>query len=211
MKTPYPDMVTRAFRKCSSCRSRRSRCLGWRLQLRDATAIEFRDFEIDGRHVFARIQCDFSTTRADGGRHLHDWQPQPCSASTCAIEIFELTNGLVGRHHHDLANPRQPGPVWHLQLGGAGDDHRWLDVPRWPTVPMDPVLVIELAVYSFFNDTWNDLSSSNPWRRIIKNSEILLLPHYHMRLQEYMNQEGRADSWLAYQCNRRGGWDPRPA
>ena len=210
LKAPYEDMVARAFTKCASCRRRRPRCLGWHLRLRDATAVEFRDFEIDGRRVFAKIQGDFSTTRSNGNRRLHEWQPQPCYTSTCAIEIFELTNKLVGRHHHDLANPGQLGPVWHLQLGGSGADNRWLDVPRWPIIPMDPVLVIELAVYSFFNDTWNDLCSGNPWRKIIKNSEALMLPHFHTRLREYVNQEGRADSWLAYQCNRNSDWDPRP-
>ena len=212
IKTPHRDRVKRAFKKCLSCRKNRNKCVGWRLSLRDATAIEFRDFQIRKRRVFARLEGVFSTERSKPPRGVDCWQLQPCGASSCAIEVLELANRRpVARHHHDLANPGQNGPVWHLQLGGAPvNDHR-LDVPRWPIAPMDPVLVIELAVYSFFNDTWKELRSSNPWRRIIKRSEDLLLPHYHTRLQEYRAQEDRADSWLAYQCNLTGAWKPRPA
>ena len=211
LKTPYQDTIALAFTRCASCRGRRTRCAGWRLSLTEATTIEFRTFEVKGRHVYARISGTFSTQRSHPARGLDNWRSQPCGISTCAIEILELPDSmLVERHHHDLAWSGQPGPVWHLQLGGASTDNRWLNVPRWPSAPMDPVLVIELAVYSFYNDNWNELRSSNPWRRIIKRSEDLLLPHYGERLQAYRSQADRADSWLAYQCNVKSDWNPRP-
>ena len=215
VKTPYQDMVAGAFKKCPSCRKsrrRRNKCLGWHLRLEGRTAIEFRDFEVNGRRVFARVEGVFSTERSDSDRSLDGWRLQPCSISTCAIDVRILSNKKsVERHHHDLANPAQPGPVWHLQLGGARARDRWLDIPRWPMAPMDPVLVIELAVYSFFNDTWKDLRSSNPWRTIIKRTEALLLPHYHDRLHKYLTQGTGIDSWLAHQCNIEGDWNLRPA
>ena len=211
IKAPYEDRVRRAFKGCQSCRGKRKACRGWCLSLKGASAVEFRDFEIRGQRVFARLDGVFSTERSTP-QDMDDWQLQPCGTSSCAIEVRELSEGkLVARHHHDLANRGQNGPVWHVQMGGApARDHR-LDVPRWPIAPMDPVLVIELAVYCFFHDTWKSLRTSNPWRRIVKRSEDLLLPHYQMRLAEYRAQEDCADSWLAYQCNIDGAWEPRPA
>ena len=210
LKTPYQGMIARGFRKCQSCRKsrkKRKKCLGWHLQLRDATAIEFRDCKVDDRRVFARVRGVFSTKRSDPDT----WQVHPYRTSSCAIEVREFpTRELIERHHHDLANSSQPGPLWHLQLGGSPAKDRWLDIPRWPIAPMDPVLVIELAVYSFFNDAWNQLRSTNPWRDIIKRSEKLLLPHYRDRLHEYLTQGTGVDSWLAHQCNLTSGWDPRP-
>ena len=151
LKGPYQDMVALAFNKCASCRKKQTKCTGWHLSLTGAAVVEFQAFKIDSHRLTARIEGSFSTQRSNPARRLDDWHPHPCRISTCAIDIFELPDSeLVGRHHHDLAWPAQPGPVWHLQLGGAGADNRWLDVPRWPIAPMDPVLVIELAVYSFF-------------------------------------------------------------
>ena len=211
VKTPHQDMVERAFKKCSSCQRNRNQCMGWHLCLRDATAIEFQHFPIRGYYVFARLQGVFSTTRSKPARRLDRWQSEPCSISSCAIEVFELgSRELVGRHHHDLANPRQNGPLWHLQMGGAPVNNQRLGVPRWPIAAMDPVLVIELAVYSFFNDAWGELRSTNPWKRIIKRSEELLLRHYYDRLHQYITRGTGIDSWLAHQCNIAGGWNPRP-
>ena len=211
LKTPYQGMITRGFTKCQPCRKsrkKRKECLGWHLQLRDATAIEFRHCKVDGRRVFVRVEGVFSTERS----HRDSWHLHPCRTSSCAIEVREFpTRELIERHHHDLANSAQPGPRWHLQLGGAPAKDRWLDIPRWPIAPMDPVLVIELAVYSFFNDTWKELRSTNPWQGIIKRSEKLLLPHYRDRLDKYLTQGTRIDSWLAHQCNTTGCWDPRSA
>ena len=212
LETPYRDMVKGAFERCPSCRKSRNGCLGWYLRLKGAAAVEFRHFQVRGNWLFVRLQGVFSTRRPKAARRLDAWQPQPCGVSSCAIEVCEVGSGkLVARHHHDLANVGQIGPVWHLQMGGApAKDHR-MDVPRWPVAPMDPVLVIELAVYSFFNETWKELSSINPWRNIIKRSEQLLLPHYRDRLNEYLTQGTGIDSWLAHQCNYMSGWDPRPA
>lgn len=208
IKTPY--QIANGLKKCQSCRKsrkRRQRCSGWHLQLRDATAIEFRDCTVDGQRVFVRVQGVFSTERSDPD----SWEEYPCHISSCAIEILSFPAGeLIERHHHDLANPAQAGPLWHLQLGGAPAKNRSLDIPRWPIVPMDPVLVIELAVYNFFNDAWQDLRSTNPWRDIVKRSEGLLLPHYCERLHQYVTRGTGIDSWLAHQCNVAGGWDPRP-
>lgn len=211
IRTPHQDRLTRAFTKCLSCRKSRRKCLGWDLSLKDDTAIEFRDFEIRRRRVFARLEGVFSTVRSRPSRRLDDWNSQPCGASSCAIVVLELANGgVIARHHHDLANQGQHGPVWHLQMGGGSTSNHQFDIPRWPAVPMDPVLVIELAVYSFFRETWESLRSSNPWRHIIRRSEGLLLPHYYTRLREYCDGSPDAHSWLEYQCNVTGSWDPRP-
>lgn len=148
---------------------------------------------------------------------MADWQLAPAGKATYAIELRKAVDDvLCARQHLDLANPDQHGSVWHLQLGGlatGGLRHKeleWLDVPRWPALPMDMILVLELVIYNFHNEDWLELRRMNPWRRIVKNSELLMHRCYFERFREYCNRREADDSWLAYQCNRTSSWKPRP-
>ncbi len=145
------------------------------------------------------------------------WQRAPVADATFPIELRKIANDeLCARHHLDLANLDQPGPVWHLQLGGlaAGvqrhKELEWLDVPRWPALPMDMILVLELAIYNFRNSDWLELRKTNPWRDIVKRSEQLMHRRYLERLKEYWDRQEAGDSWLAYQCNQTSDWNLRP-
>ena len=125
LKTPDQGMMARGLRKCQSCqkksKKKRKNCLGWHLELRGVTAVEFQHCNVDGRRVFVTVQGVFSTERSDP----ENWKMRPCCTSSCAIEVREFQTGdLIERHHHDLANPKQPGPLWHLQLGGAPAKNR---------------------------------------------------------------------------------------
>lgn len=224
------EALKRSFRRCTSCRRKpgNKKCLGWEFNLLGNNAIYLRQTQIGGRWVQAVVTGTFEFKRTSKDI------PRPVRAS-CALEIWRFSeeegriaeDAPYSRHHLDLANRGQPdsgvshdqlGPVWHLQLGGLHSrggrmPNEWLDVPRWPSLPMNFILVMELAIYSLFPEAWQDLRLRNPWRDIVKRSERLMITDYRERLCEYFEQHLRDEperaSWLSFQCNRTGGWDPR--
>ncbi len=219
--SPISDETVRnTLRQCQPCRGKRPnprKCRGWRGSFRGNRAVVI-PFTIGKNDVVATVGGEFSFERRTASKKLSDWQSAPAAHATFWIEIKKaVSDELCARHHIDLANPSQLGPVWHLQLGGlaSGEQrHReleWLDIPRWPTPPMDMVLVLELAIYNFRNEHWRNLRTSNPWRDIVKRSERLMHRHYLDLFNRYRNQQEAGDSWLAFQCNQTSNWDPRPA
>jgi hypothetical protein len=214
------EMVKSSLRRCKSCKKGVSgkRCSGWLIELLHNKAIHF----VPTRHkegswlrgvVTGRFRAEVS--QKDRLRHVE---------ATCAIEVWKISektwmleeDGPCTRHHLDLANPGQDGPAWHLQSGGLHSNrgsmpYEWLDVPRWPSLPMNLILVMELAVYSLFPEKWQELRTTSPWRDIVKRSELLMMADYRAHLNGYFNQHSREDpehaSWLSFQCNRTGGWD----
>ena len=203
---------------CQPCRGKRPnsrKCQGWRGTFHETTAVEI-PFTISRNEIVARISGHFSFERRTPPKRLAGWQSAPASSASFAIELRRVANNdLCARHHIDLANPSQAGPTWHVQLGGLATGERrhkeleWLDVPRWPALPMDMVLVLELAIYNFCHERWKELRATNPWRDIVKRSEELMHSHYLERLSKYRNQKEAGHSWLAYQCNQTSDW-PRP-
>lgn len=212
------ESVQGSLVRCQPCRGKKPssrKCQGWRGTFHETTAVEI-PFTISKNEVVARVSGQFSFERGTPPKKLASWQSAPASRASFAIELRKVANNdLCARHHIDLANPSQAGPTWHVQLGGltAGERrHReleWLDVPRWPALPMDMVLILELAIYNFRHERWKELCTTNPWRAIVKRSEKLMHSHYLERLSKYWNQQEASHSWLAYQCNQMGDW-PRP-
>jgi hypothetical protein len=86
------------------------------------------------------------------------------------------------RWHFDICNPGQPGPVMHLQFGGRENvvraDDEALKLPRWNTMLMDAVLLIEAVTANFFHDIWVAKIRDNPtFRTHVKSSEQLCYPY----------------------------------
>jgi hypothetical protein len=162
-----------------------------------------------------RLECDLDFTSKVAAKE-RDWTAAPFCACTVAVELYEPgTDNLLVRQHLDLANPGQPGTVWHLQLGGKpahGDkpDTMWLKVPRWPIMPTDFILIVEFVLFSFFPDVWRGVAASSPWRDHVKVAEQLVLTHYRNRLNKYFDVSTTASSWLAAQENAPDIWNPRP-
>ncbi len=219
-KSPISDeTIRRCIVSCQPCRKGTAtsrKCLGWRGNFNANTAVVI-PFVIDRNELVATVTGEFSFEQRIAPKRMAGWQFAPTAKATYAIELRKVIgDDLCARHHIDLANPDQDGSVWHLQVGGlaAGDQRhrelRWLKVPRWPALPMDMVLVLELAIYNFRNEQWLELRKTNPWRDIVKRSEKIMHTHYFERFKEYYSRQEAGDSWLAFQCNRTSGWSPRP-
>ncbi len=199
------------FARCKPCRDGRSRnCSGWSIEGR----FDFRQCEIKKNYIYPVVVGRFSTAGNPSPEQADRWLERPVSEASCAVEVWSLRDHkMLARHHVDMANRQQHGPVWHVQYGGKSSGgerscNEWLDLPRWPTVPMDIILTLELVAYNFFHEEWKRLCKRGSWRGVIKRTEGLILGHYYRRMGSYHNQEGAGHSWLAYQCNSE--WNPRP-
>ncbi len=209
------DTVDSCFQRCQSCKakSRKSpkNCKGWSFSFRGANALKFKQVDLAGHLYSVQLTAILDCRRQTGV----DWSTKPFARCNPALEILDVAGSVVSRQHVDLANEGQPGPVWHLQLGGLPSvgprpplEH--IDVPRWLCMPFDFVLMAELVLHGFFPEQWKAVRSRTEWRMLITESERHLLSHYADRLAGYCGQRRQSPSWLADQCNQASDWNPRP-
>lgn len=209
-----------ALTPCRSCRSRQRSsthraCRGWHFSAWGRHGVVFSPTPSDqGPSIRATLEGTFSTVRPESWSG--DWRSSPSAECTAAVTLHDaLTDRFLCRQHLDLANPKQPGSVWHLQLGGVhggGDKEalRSIAMLRWPTSPIDFLLALEMCLFLFHGEAWEDIRRRDPWRSNVKSSEDLVLSHYADALRQYRSQDGFAHSWLSAQCNRSGSLSPRP-
>lgn len=201
---------------CAPCgRNRPSKCLGWEVEVAPATPLEFAPTTYRGRLVRVDL-CARSDFRRSSAEKDAGWEARPTAQSSVALNIFiDDSSDPVERHHVDLAEPRQSGPLWHLQAGGNPSGYEkfgttWLKVPRWPLPPADLTLVCEIVVMNFFEDSWQRLSEDGRWVNLVQRAEDLLLTGYSSHLSRYLTH-GRAGSrdstWLSMQTEDR--WSTR--
>jgi hypothetical protein len=205
---PDEGVIRQWVKKCRPCDRRKGpkRCLGWSTTV-ERDLLRFGPVQTTGRppvQLSLSAQCSFS--RPQPGR-ANAWEEKPLASSVATVEIFDLENNLIERHHLDLANSGQPGPIWHLQYGGNPASGipplptSWLKPPRWPLPPMDLTLMIEFLVYSFFPDRWEELNGRGEWLRLVRDAEQLVVSHFAKRMNEHFGRDlGKRDrTWLMVQ------------
>jgi hypothetical protein len=204
---------------CAQCRKGRGpkHCCGWCVSIGTEQALVFELAEYKQRLVRPLLHgtCDFRRPRAGTGE---DWEDAPLARSTVVVLLFEGTEieQPRERHHLDLANERQPGPVWHLQLGGnpSGYDKfatSWLGPPRWALPPADLVLVAETLAFNFYPAAFAELNRDGDWVRLVQSAEDLVLTHYRRQMERHFRRGSARDStWLAAQDNEALLLNPRP-
>ncbi|HWW68266.1 MAG TPA: hypothetical protein VNY83_09825 [Solirubrobacterales bacterium] len=182
--------------------------------------LSFRPFFVDG-HDPVRIDLsgDVSFQRPRPER-ADDWRARPLLKSTVTVELVDhASEELLERHHHDLANSGQEGPVWHLQYGGNPADSTkplptsWIDPPRWAVPPMDLTLLAETIVYNFFRAEWEELNRRNEWVTLILDAEQLVMSHFAGHMQAHFGRDRSLvdRTWLTAQDNILSGLNPRPS
>jgi hypothetical protein len=220
---PDDEFLGQCVESCEPCRKdgRPKRCCGWHTVI-DRKVLSFGPLTYGGdRQIRLELSADCDYRRLAPGRQPA-WGKSPLGASVITLEVFGVeAEKLLERHHLDLANagsPGQAGPVWHLQMGGnpAGSvdptETGWLDLPRWPTAPMDLTLAIEFLAYSFFPEKWVQLNDRGDWFRLMVGAEQLVVSHFAEHMADHFRREAdnRDRTWLAAQDNESGAFDPRP-
>lgn len=106
-----------------------------------------------------------------------------------------LTERVMLRCHFDLANLKQSGPTYHLQIGGnpRAGEYCWypkeLDLPRFPHQPLDLVLLCQLVVANFFPDEYQVIRQDTSWRWAITTAQKYLLEAYHTKCLDAIRNE----------------------
>lgn len=215
---PDEGLIRQCVRRCSACERDKGakRCLGWQTVV-DRGVLALGPVTYVGQsplRLEVSATCSFQRSapaRAD------KWRKRPVASSTVVLEIFDIeSDGLLERHHLDLANRDQRGTAWHLQYGGnptAGVPDlptSWLREPRWPVAPVDLILLLELVAYNFFPDAWARLNEDGEWLHLIWAVEDLLVSHYARFIDAHFacRADLREGTWLGVQDNSR--FDPRP-
>jgi hypothetical protein len=108
-----------------------------------------------------------------------------------APAVLERLDFVLGRvmvrYHYDKANEEQPGPDYHLQMGGNSRDeglcwlHEGVAIPRVAHSPRDLVLACEELVANLY--TPDHVSIQDPtFAHTIKVSQEALLASYYARV-----------------------------
>lgn len=94
------------------------------------------------------------------------------------------TGRVMMRVHFDFANPEQPGPQYHLQVGGKSwpEELHWfpksLAVPRLLHMPVDLTLASELVGATFYQTAFKSIRREPSWRGARRVSQEYLLRRY---------------------------------
>lgn len=218
---PDDGMLHHCVHQCGPCGKKDDikRCTGWETIV-ERGLFSFRPYTAAG-HDPVRLELSAMTSfRREKPEHGNNWQKRPIASSTVTLEIIDVkTEALLERHHHDLANLNQTGPVWHLQYGGnpAGGELEklptsWLSPPRWSELPMDLTLLADAIAYNFFSEEWEKLNADGAWVNLIVETEQLVVSHFAEHIHAHFTRPPthRDRTWLAAQDNRAGGMNPRP-
>ena len=106
------------------------------------------------------------------------------------------------RLHFDLANPGQPGPKYHLQVGGVPGEnglcwfHPSLNLPRVAHPPTDLVLICEMIASNFFPEQYRSIRTDPIWWRAVRDTQRSLLLEYFRRCHETVASEQSGQSLL---------------
>lgn len=154
----------------------------WTTQIARERPIRFeRTQDKDGSDITISLSAD---------RIAVDQSDQQCPPFTnldVAIAITNVQGEPVSRWHLDRANAGQPGPLFHLQMGGHlpgfRDRELPIAVPRWCHPPMEIGLLCEVISANFFADKWARWIREDPaWCRAIRELQRLCYSAYVNRL-----------------------------
>lgn len=105
-------------------------------------------------------------------------------AQTTVDRIDPDKGRVLLRLHFDLANPKQQGPKYHMQVGGNAQDDEvhWfpqvLSVPRLVHMPVDLTLATELVAATFYPDEYKRFRREASWKSSRQVSQAHLLHSY---------------------------------
>ena len=184
------DISTRQGRKELTVRP-------WGFLIEPSQPLRFIDTEVDGVRVRPDVflRCFWETDPADEPTELSVvirvwcldegfYFREKWDAEEIRNEIRSDSGRVMLRVHFDLANEDQPGPRYHMQVGGKAhnDEMCWfpegLAVPRVPHMPLDLVLAAELVAATFYKDQYDDIRREPSWRGARRASEGHLLKGY---------------------------------
>ena len=169
----------------------------WGFEIDPANPLRFRDTDIDDLKVRvdlflaaywaenpAEVPSDLRVVIRVWSLDPHVYFREQWDAARLEHECSPQNGRVMLRLHFDLANPNQPGPRHHLQVGGnaQSEELHWfpksLSVPRLIHMPMDLVLASELIAATFYPDEYRKIRRERAWKGSRNVSQQHLLKGY---------------------------------
>jgi hypothetical protein len=129
-----------------------------------------------------------------------------------APQIEDMLEGLgkrvMLRVHFDLANSTQPGPKYHIQVGGIQGQnelcwfHPSLNLPRIAHPPTDLVLICEMIASNFFPEQYRTIRTDPIWRGAVRDTQRSVLQEYFHRCHEAVVSDQHDQSLLDQLWNK---------
>lgn len=169
----------------------------WGYSIHPSEPLKFKPTQVDG----LRLRVDLCTKAlwdaepaekpAHLGVVLRVWSLDPqiyFRDNWDSSELSDATNPEIGRVmlrvHFDLANTGQPGPQYHVQVGGKAwpEELHWfpqaLAVPRLVHMPVDLTLAAELVAATFYKRDFEKIRREDSWKGSRNISQRHLLDQY---------------------------------
>lgn len=189
---------TKQYHHESTRQGRRERPVRpWGFRIEPDEPLRFKDIEVDRVRLQPdlSIRCFWATDPAEKPVELSVVLRVWCldedvyfrekwDAPEIRNEIRPDHGRVMLRLHLDLANENQPGPRYHMQVGGKAQDGEmhWfpegLAVPRVPHMPLDLVLAAELVAATFYKEQYDNIAREPSWKGARRASEEHLLKGY---------------------------------
>ncbi len=188
----------------------------WELNIGPNEPIEFEEAESDGR-VRPDISCSIKVNSNNGWPvtdlnvllRVWSYKTNVCFReawdSQAVKKKFDVSNSykrVMFRCHFDRCNQGQIAPIFHLQFGGDPEDNEYywfphnLELPRFPSPPLDLVLGCELIVASFFPSTYKILCQDGSWISLIRESETFFASKFYKTCHEYIDNHSNEKTLL---------------
>lgn len=105
------------------------------------------------------------------------------------------TGRVISRFHFDKANPGQPGPEFHLQVGGKAEPYElcWhpesVKVPRLAHPPLELFLACQLVAANFFPREYAEIKKRSEWLWELRWQQASLLRDHYQRCLDAIDAE----------------------
>jgi hypothetical protein len=117
------------------------------------------------------------------------WYRQNYDSETLAKKIRAGTGRRVMlRFHFDLANPGQPGPLFHLQIGGVQHSEEeccWhpetLTIPRFVHHPLNLLMACEFIARTFYATQYEQIARDASWKGALAAAQLSYLAPFFMK------------------------------
>lgn len=119
-----------------------------------------------------------------------DWSYRPevdAQEVATKLDTRGTPERVLMRFHFDKADPKAPGPLFHLQAGGNPEEedrelcwlHPKIEAPRLAIPPMDLVLLCQLVIANFFHEDFIMLEKTPEWRNLVRRAQKRVLTEYY--------------------------------
>lgn len=114
---------------------------------------------------------------------------------------------VMFRCHYDSCSQNQRAPIFHLQFGGKPQNWEFcwfphfLELPRFPSPPIDLILACEHVVATFFPSAYKELSQNSTWISIIQESESFFLRGFYGMCERHFTNVSQEQTFLGHLCS----------